>query len=78
MAELSLARRAGKERTGRSRPFSPGKVSSPFLSVATVHGVHDRYQGRDKVLSIFGSFVSCAGTASDVSGRFIYAMDWSD
>jgi len=75
------------ERAWRNAPGKNGRAvivllvrqaSSPFLSVAIVHGVHDGYHCRDKVLSIFGSFVACTGTASDLSGRFIYALDWSD
>lgn len=46
--------------------------------VTTVHGFHGGYQCRDKVLSVFGSFVACAGTASDELDGFIYALDWSD
>jgi hypothetical protein len=36
------------------------------------------YEGRDKVLCVFGSIIACAGTASDVSERFLHALDWSD
>jgi hypothetical protein len=39
---------------------------------------YDSYQGRDKVHCTFGSIDTCAGTAGDVSGRFIHALDWSD
>jgi hypothetical protein len=41
-------------------------------------GVHDDCQCQDKVFSIFEGIVACAGTAGDVSSRFIHALDWSD
>jgi hypothetical protein len=39
---------------------------------------HDGYQNREKILFSFGDIVACAGTAGDVSRRFIHALDWGD